>query len=147
MDSFSSRTFHAVEAVLYIALKAGTEPVRSRDICAYQNVAVRYLEPLLQRLVKAQILRGVRGPKGGYLLARERRKISVSEILEAVIADNQKKEHPDSDLRKYVTAPLWSESRRSVMAHYQDISLADLCQKAESSGIRIEAVKKSDFDI
>lgn len=147
MDSFSSRNFHAVEAVLYIALHAGTEPIRSREICEYQKVAVRYLEPLLQRLVKAKILRGVRGPKGGYLLARERRKITVGEIIEAVCILKCNPEQEEAKLRKYITAPLWSESRAIIMERYHNITLADLCQKAQANGIAIETAKKGDFNI
>ena len=147
MDSFSSRAFHAVEAVLYIALKTSTEPVRSRDICAYQNVAVRYLEPLLQKLVHAQILRGVRGPKGGYLLARERRKITLSDIMEAVNAISGKIGTSQSGLHQRVIAPIWQDSKKFILQQYNDISLADLCQRAVASGINIEAEKKSDFNI
>lgn len=147
MDSFSSRTFHGVEAVLYIALKASAEPVRSRDICDYQNVAVRYLEPFLQRLVKAQILRGVRGPKGGYFLARERRKITLAEIIDALGSMSKKSLPPESPLRMRITTPLWSESKQLILKRYQDITLADLCEKAKAADIQITAVKKSDFTI
>jgi Rrf2 family protein len=147
MDSFSSRTFHAVEAVLYIALKTTTEPVRSREICVYQNVAVRYLEPLLQKLVHAQILRGVRGPKGGYLLARERRKITLSDIMEAVHPTSGKIDLQQSNLHQQVIAPIWQESKKFILQQYSEISLADLCQRAVASGINIEAEKKSDFNI
>lgn len=147
MDSFSSRTFHAVEAVLYIALKTGAEPVRSRDICEYQGVAVRYLEPLLQRLVKAHILRGVRGPKGGYFLARERRKIQLDEIIEVAGSLSTKLSQPESPLRLRITAPIWAESKQLIMRRYQEITVADLCEKAAQSGIQIDASKKSDFTI
>lgn len=147
MDSFSSRTFHAIEAVLYIALKTGTEPVRSRDICDYQGVAVRYLEPLLQRLVKAQILRGVRGPKGGYFLARERRKINLAEIIDVVSGLSKKALPPESALRTQITAPIWGESKQLILKRYQEITLADLCEKALRAGIQIDAGKKSDFTI
>ena len=147
MDSFSSRAFHAVEAVLYIALKTGTEPVRSSAICEYQHVAVRYLEPLLQKLVHAQILRGVRGPKGGYLLARERRKITLSEIMEAANPLSGKIDAKESALRKHITAPIWLESKKTILQRYSEISLADLCQKAAEAGLNIEAEKKRDFNI
>ena len=147
MDSFSSRTFHAVEAVLYIALKTSTEPVRSRAICEYQNVAVRYLEPLLQKLVHVQILRGVRGPKGGYLLARERRKIMLSEIMEAVNPVSEEVEEKESALRRCITNPIWLESKKTILQRYSEISLADLCQQAVAADLNIEAEKKGDFNI
>lgn len=148
MDSFSSRTFHAIEAVLYIALNPGTEPVRSRDICEYQSVAIRYLEPMLQKLVHAEILRGVRGPKGGYLLARERRKINLSEIIEAVQPASESVDaKDDSQLRNSITGPMWKEAKHSVMQRFNSITIADLCQLAGEKGVRIGNAGKGDFTI
>jgi len=92
-------------------------------------------------------LRGVRGPKGGYLLARERRKISLSDIMEAVNADSAKKMKPESRLRQYITTPIWMESKKSILQHYSQISLADLCQQATAAGLTIEVDKKGDFNI
>jgi Rrf2 family iron-sulfur cluster assembly transcriptional regulator len=83
----SKKLFYAVEAVLYIAYNGGKGPISSRDIAARQGLPPRYLEQLMQRLVRGGILRGVRGPHGGYLLARERRRISVGDICEVLSDD------------------------------------------------------------
>lgn len=148
MDSFSSRTFNAIEAVLYIALNPGTEPVRSRDICEYQAVAVRYLEPMLQKLVHAEILRGVRGPKGGYLLARERRKIALSEIIDVVQpGSDEQGAQTISPLRKSITSPMWLEAKHNVMERFAGITIADLCQQANEKGVKIGNAGKGDFTI
>lgn len=148
MDSFSSRTFNAIEAVLYIAMSPGTEPVRSRDICEYQEVAVRYLEPMLQKLVHADILRGVRGPKGGYLLARERRKITLSEIIDVVQPGAEERAGQTiSRLRSAITGPMWQEAKHKVMERFSAITIADLCQLANEKGVKIGTTSKGDFTI
>ncbi|MDX1580559.1 MAG: Rrf2 family transcriptional regulator, partial [Alphaproteobacteria bacterium] len=86
MIKLSRKTVYALEAVVDIAYNARAEPVQSKEITRRQGIPQRYLEQVMQQLVRAGILRGVRGPRGGYLLARERRRISVAEIVN-VIAD------------------------------------------------------------
>ncbi|MEJ0010742.1 MAG: Rrf2 family transcriptional regulator [Alphaproteobacteria bacterium] len=73
----SKKLFYAVEAVLFIAYNGKTGPIAGSEVAAQQGLPARYLEPLMQKLVKAGILKGVRGPQGGYILGRERRRISV----------------------------------------------------------------------
>ncbi len=82
----SKKTLFAIEAVLDIAYHSGGEPVRSREITRRQGIPRRYLEQTLQQLVRSGVLMGVRGPRGGYRLARERRRISVGEIVRVVRA-------------------------------------------------------------
>src|SRR5918999_3064926 len=70
----SKKLVLALEAVTDIAYHGGVEPVQSQDIARRLNLPRRYLEQVMQQLVRAGILRGVRGPRGGYRLARERRR-------------------------------------------------------------------------
>ena len=66
----SRKLLFAIEAVLDIAYNAADTPVQSREITERQGIPRRYLEPVLQHLVRADILIGVRGPRGGYRLGR-----------------------------------------------------------------------------
>jgi Rrf2 family protein len=86
MLRLSRKTLFAIEAVLDIAYHAGAEPVQSREITRRQGIPRRYLEQALQNLVRHGVLVGVRGPRGGYRLARERRRITVGEIVRIVRA-------------------------------------------------------------
>ena len=86
MLRLSRKTVLSLEAVLDIAYNARPDPVQSRDITERQGIPNRYLEQVLQRLVRAGVLKGVRGPRGGYTLARERRRISVGDVLRVVSA-------------------------------------------------------------
>src|SRR3546814_11183265 len=84
MLRLSKKLLFAIEAVVDIAYHAGAGPVRSTDISRRQGIPRRYLEQVLQQLVHHGILAGQRGPRGGYRLARERRRIPVGEILRIV---------------------------------------------------------------
>ena len=76
----------AIAAVVDIALHDGEHPVSAKTLAVRHGLPPRHLETLLQGLVQANILKGVRGPRGGYELARERRKISAGEIVRTALA-------------------------------------------------------------
>ena len=77
MFKIQKKVLYAIEAVIDIAMNSGTEPVQNISIASRQGIPKRYLEQTLQELVRNNILVGSRGPKGGYRLARERRKIKL----------------------------------------------------------------------
>jgi Rrf2 family protein len=147
----SKKMMFAIEAVLDIAYHAGGEPVQSREITRRQGIPRRYLEQTLQQLVRAGILVGVRGPRGGYRLARERRRISVGDIVRVVrsleTAEDPMAEIPISDLGKHVIRPMWGDLAEEMMARLDAITVDDLCQGAYKSGVRSEAQAKLDFTI
>lgn len=78
------KTLHSIQAMLTIASHTGSQPIAGKEIAAIHDLPARYLEQMLQRLVRGELLRGVRGPRGGYVLAREKRRISLAHILEAI---------------------------------------------------------------
>lgn len=82
----SKKELSAIEAVLDIALNGGGALVQSSDITERLDIPPRYLEPILQRLGRAGLLVGMRGPAGGYRLARERRRISLGDLVDAIRA-------------------------------------------------------------
>lgn len=147
----SKKMLFAIEAVLDIAYHAGGEPVQSREITRRQNIPRRYLEQTLQHLVRSGILVGVRGPKGGYRLARERRRISVGEIVRVIQAMETQEDlyHdlPGSPLGLGVVRPMWEELQEEVMQKLDAITIDDLCTKAWNGGIGSEAEDRMDFAI
>ena len=108
--------FLALAAVADIAIHARPLPVAAKALAARLGLPPRHLETLLQALVRADILKGVRGPRGGYELARERRKITAAAILRAVLNEPRRRggAQGDSKLVTEVVAPLVeSPARRS----------------------------------
>src|SRR5919205_3539892 len=73
----------AIAAVIDIALNARGRPVAAKALAHRHRLPPRHLEPVLQALVRHGILKGVRGPRGGYELAREQCRITADEILRA----------------------------------------------------------------
>jgi len=138
----------AVEAVVDIAYHGTAEPVQSQDIGRRLNLPRRYLEQVMQQLVKAGILKGVRGPRGGYRLARERRRISVADVVAVVEAnDGEPSNISPSELGQQVMAPFWAEHERAALARLDSVTIEDLCRAAEKSRVRREARDGIDFAI
>jgi Rrf2 family protein len=148
---FSRKLTHAVEAVLDIAYNASDTPVQSKDIAERQGVPRRYLEQVLQQLVRADILRGVRGPRGGYRLARERRRIALGEVVRVVAeierAEFEAEEASGSELGNRVLTPIWSELEEEAIRRLDDITIEDLCRKAREAGIEGRGPAQPDFTI
>jgi len=141
----------AIEAVLDIAYHSSAEPVQSRDITRRQGIPRRYLEQALQHLVRNGLLIGVRGPRGGYRLARERRRITIGDIVRVVSemeSNNQLIEDtPGSELGHKVVRPLWLDLRNEMMARLDKMSVDDLCSHADQAGIISEGRQNLDFTI
>ena len=151
MLRLSRKTLFAIEAVLDIAYNAGPEPVQSREITRRQNIPRRYLEQVLQQLVREGLLSGVRGPRGGYRLARERRRISVGDIVSVVrsmeTADDPLSDATGSELGMSVVRPLWQDMQDDMMKRLSDVSIDDLCNNAHKIGIESEGRENLDFSI
>ncbi len=144
----SRKTLLAIEAVVDIALHARPDPVQSRELTKRQGVPQRYLEQVMQQLVHEGILRGVRGPKGGYTLARERRRITVGEIVRIVDTMERKDETmPLSPLSDQVIRPVWDEIESLTLERLDKVSIEDLCKDALDRGLGPSTDKTRDFTI
>ena len=151
MLRLSKKMLFAIEAVVDIAYHAGGQPVQSSEITRRQGIPKRYLEQVLQRLVRSNILTGVRGPRGGYTLARERRRVSVGEIVRIVRAMEQAGDPLNSDegseLAEQVIRPLWAEMQEEMMNRLDGVTVDDLCNQANKKGVVSEGRQNLDFAI
>ena len=151
MLRLSKKMLFAIEAVLDIAYHSSAEPVQSREITRRQGIPRRYLEQALQHLVREGVLIGVRGLRGGYRLARERRRISVGDIVRVVremeTGANLIEDAPGSALGHEVVRPLWLELQNDLMDRLDVLSVDDLCNRANKAGITSEGRQNLDFTI
>ena len=150
MLKLSRKTMLALEAVIDIAFNARPEPVQAKEITARQGVPQRYLEQVMQQLVRAGVLKGVRGPKGGYRLAKERRRISVGDVVrvaESMDDDESESAEAQSDLGARVVMPLVHTLQDEVMKRLDAISIEELCQRARSIGVDCGGRTGADFTI
>ena len=151
MLRLTKKLLFAIEAVLDIAYNAGDLPVQSSEITRRQGIPRRYLEQVLQQLVRDGVLQGVRGPRGGYRLARERRRISVGDIVR-VVRSLESGEDPiegdgGAELGLKVVRPLWLELQEELMQRLDNVTIEDLCLRAHKAGIAGEFAARFDYSI
>ena len=141
------RIIYAIEAVIDIAINSGVNPVQNIAIARRQGIPKRYLEQTLQTLVKKGILIGSRGPKGGYRLAKERRKIKISDIVSSVTIDKKKNEIYNSDLSKEIIEPIISKITNKCLLLLEEISIEEIYKLEKKTKNQDPSKKRVDFVI
>jgi len=123
----------AIAAVIDIALHARGRPVAAKALASRHRLPPRHLEPVLQALVRHGILKGIRGPRGGYEIAREPRRISVDDILRAAGTADDEEETPlmDSALLNKVVMPALAQAEQAFSTALARISVEELVRSAE----------------
>jgi Rrf2 family protein len=134
MPLVSRKGILAIAAVIDVALNARVRPVSAKALAVRHKLPPRHLEPVLQALVREGILRGVRGPHGGYGLARDSRRISADDILSAAgtTEDAGDPPLPLSPLVNDVVRPALAEAERVFSAALSRISLEDMVKRVEA---------------
>ncbi len=80
----STKAQYAVRALVSLTLNGDGKPVSIKSISAWENISLTYLEQLFVKLRRGEIVRSIRGPGGGYLLARPAAEIRVDQIIDTV---------------------------------------------------------------
>jgi len=123
-----------------LAYNGQAGPVQVRVIGERQRIPGRYLEQIFQRLRRASLVRGKRGPGGGYVLSRTPEEISLCDIIEAVeggIAERfaggpPPRERPPQERPNF----LWPQLSARLSQTLSEMSLADLCRQAAARAVR-----------
>jgi Rrf2 family protein len=120
----------AIAAVIDVAIYSATGPVSAKALATRHKLRPRDLEPVLQALVRDGILKGIRGPRGGYEVAREQAKITAEDILNSVGRIEEAVEPlPESELIG-VVEPKLAIAEQYFSAVLREINLADLVRQA-----------------
>ena len=126
----------AVTAMLDLAMSEADKPVTLAGISERQSISLSYLEQLFSRLRRCGLVKSVRGPGGGYRIAKPLSEISVSEIISAVdeLIDatqcgGQENCHDEG---RCMTHDLWTSLNVKILEYLSGISLADLVASTEA---------------
>lgn len=120
----------AVTAMLDLALNEVDKPVTLAGISERQGISLSYLEQLFSRLRRNGLVKSVRGPGGGYRIAKQHTEISVSDIITAVDelidATQCGGEENCHEERRCMTHDLWASLNSKILEYLSGVSLADL---------------------
>ncbi len=135
---------YGVRAIFDVAYHGGGQPTQIKDISRRQRISQRYLEQIFNKLLKAGLLKSRRGPRGGYVLARDPSEITVGDIisaaqgpiipvkcLERTAQCPSKCETSDN----CVTVNIWKQTQDLLTKYYNSVTVGDLCAMARKQGI------------
>ncbi|MCH8550544.1 MAG: Fe-S cluster assembly transcriptional regulator IscR [Natronospirillum sp.] len=131
---------YAVTAMLDLALHEAQGPISLADISVRQGISLSYLEQLFSRLRRDQLVKSVRGPGGGYQLARPAAEISVASVVDAVSESMDatrcqgKGDCQGGDI--CLTHHLWEDLSGQIHQFLSDISLGDLVARKDIQSVR-----------
>jgi Rrf2 family iron-sulfur cluster assembly transcriptional regulator len=135
----------AVTAMVDLAMRGGKAPVTLAAISERQKISLSYLEQLFGKLRRNNIVESVRGPGGGYYLARPGSKISIAEIVVAVDEplDATKcggKGDCQGESQPCITHDLWMGLNEKIYSYLEDISLQQLVDSNSNRNIPVSTV-------
>ncbi len=129
MMRLSTKARYAVTAMMHLAQYEGRGPLTLADISQEQGVSLSYLEQLFARLRKHGLVKGVRGPGGGYRLAQPATEISIARVIDAVDdrtpAERERMFAPH--LRAIRSEPhnMWNDFSKRLYDFLNDMTLAE----------------------
>lgn len=129
----STKGRYAVTAMLDLALNGTEGPVTLADISENQGISLSYLEQLFAALRSRGLVRGVRGPGGGYYLGRESDEISIADVIcavdEWVEFTRCRPQAQTAESQRGMTHSLWDDLSQQIYIFLTDITLADLVER------------------
>lgn len=141
----TTKSRYGARAIFDIAYHFAGVPVQIKDISKRQEISQRYLEQIFQKLKRANVVKSVRGPGGGYILAKDPNKITIGDIIKAMrepidpvfcIDDKTKKNKNCSRAKQCVTRLIWREAGEKVTEFFDSVTIYDLCEKARNMGVK-----------
>ena len=130
---------YAVTAVLDLAIHQGNGPIALADIAQRQGISLSYLEQLFAKLRKRGLVVSVRGPGGGYNLARKSGSIYVAEVITAVDENVDTTrcggEHNCKSDGPCLTHDLWMDLSDRIYGYLNNISLDDLVERGSEKDL------------
>jgi Rrf2 family iron-sulfur cluster assembly transcriptional regulator len=132
----STKGRYAVMAMVDLAHHGHGEPVALSEIAERQEISLSYLEQLFAKLRKSGLVKSVRGPGGGYLLAHDRAETRIADIIlavdEPIRATRCMPGAPygcRGNRTRCLTHDLWEELGNQIHLYLSSVSLADVCER------------------
>ncbi len=140
----STQSRYGLRALFDIAYHSAGLSTQVKDISARQAISPRYIEQIFQKLKRAGIIKSVRGPSGGYYLARKIDEITVGDVVRAtegaveLVHCSGTRTRPTKvcdRIQKCPVRDVWTEASGRLMAYLDSVTLQDLCKEAQLKGV------------
>lgn len=140
----STQSRYGLRALFDIAYHSAGLSTQVKDIASRQAISPRYIEQIFQKLKRAGIIKSVRGPSGGYYLAKKLDEITVGDIVRATegnihlvhcAAPRKNTKKACDRMERCVVRDIWKEASDRLMRYLDSVTLEHLCKDAQLKGI------------
>lgn len=139
----NQKFYLVTEALVYLALNPANA-VSGKKLYAALKIADRSLEPELQACVNAGFLKSIRGPKGGYVLATEKRNITLKSIFDLI---SDEAEDSARVFYKRILQPIIADAEATYFAKFEETTLHQLWEDAREKHSKVVRKQNPDFTI
>ncbi len=139
-------------AIFDIAYHSVGIPVSAKVISHRQEIPLKFLGQILNKLRQANIVKSKQGPRGGYILAREPNRIMVRDIIKAMKESTDIVFCVDNPTKckrapQCVTRLVWKEAAEKINKFFDSVSISDLCERGKDIGVRKEVTHSFDYSV
>ena len=132
----SSRTRYGMRAILELALEYGKAPLQIKTIAEREDISNKYLEQLIAMLKASGLVRSIRGPRGGYVLAKPPSEVLMKDVfltLEGPMVPAECLQHEEYCERctDCATRQIWQQLQNAILGVLEAVTLADLVQNTK----------------
>lgn len=139
----STKSRYAVTAMLDIAQHDNAHPLTLQDIALNQNISLSYIEQIFSKLRQSDLVKGIRGPGGGYCLARPANLISMTDIINAVDPEEAEPAYSEKSARNTPAELMWRQLSSKLHDFLQDIHLSDFVEDSMSPLSYFDSIKST----
>lgn len=146
----SSKGRYGVRALFDIAFHNDGKPTQIREIAEREAIPARFLEQIFQDLKRAGLIGSKRGPRGGYHLARPASEISVGDVIRALegpVAVLDDEEGRGTRAGPDATASIFRDLTVAVQRCFDQVTIADVCERGTELGVKNSARARSSYVI
>lgn len=151
----STKSTYGIRAMFELALHYGNNPISVTYISNKENISVPYMEQLLSKLRRKGLVKSVRGPTGGYILAKDPKDITVGDIVMALDGEitpshctaGKAANKNCKMIDRCVTKTVWQKLKVAVDGMLNGVTLKDLANDAKKLGIDKVVEHKYMFNI
>ena len=138
---------YGVRSLCDIAYYSAGSPVNLKRISERQGISHPFIDQIFRNLAKVGMVRSLRGPGGGYFLARRPEEISVGDVIRAVEGknmelvgchgDKRESRKPVDRLEKCTVSEIWRVASKRLMDYFDSITLEQICEETRERGVGI----------
>lgn len=131
----------ATRALFDLAYYSDGLPIQAKQVALRQDIPLRFLEQIFHKLKHGHLVKSMKGPRGGYILARDPRNITVREIIKTV-REPLALVHCVPDAARCsrspycITRPVWEEASEVINTFLDSVSVGDLCERGKAMGLQ-----------